>query len=286
MFLACLISNFFYFIGNANLNVLKNNLLFSIIDVLGLQMLGFQGFYATGVAWYISTLFIISLIIYPILCYKRELFTKYIAPISVFIILGYICKVDGCLNNPGEWMGGVYKGLLRGYADIAVGCIAYEIQLFIDDYQDSKNNVWKFQTIEISCIVISFAFAIFHKSSDWCDFFLVPIMGVMVAISFSSKSIGKCLTSNMICGLLGTFSLSIYLNHYYIKENLIRLYPNMNKNIELLVYLLLTMGISIVNFIVGNKIKISSDNKMKYYSKVVAVFLTLCGIYYLKTKFF
>ena len=279
--LACLTSNFFYFVENAQLGVLKHNLIFSTVDVLGLQMLGFQGFYATGVAWYLSVLFIISFILYPILCRKREWFTKYIAPITVVIILGYVCKIDGCLNNPGEWMGGlIYKGVLRGYADIAVGCIAYEVTSFID--KQIEKNCYKFKIIEIFGIITSFAYAIFHKNSDAYDFFLVPIMGIMVAISFSKHSIGKNLNNNKVCNWLGTFSLSIYLNHYYIKENLIRLYPYMNKNVKLMYYLILVAVISIFNFIIGNEIKKKPQQKIKYYSIIILIFIVACTTYYLK----
>lgn len=276
LLLAGLTSNLLYVFGSFNWDTLKNNLLLTIVDTFGLQMLGFKGFIATGVSWYISVLFIFSFIFFPVLCRKHQFFSKYIAPITAVMILGYLCYTEAFLDYPGKWLGITFKGVLRGFVDLSFGVMAYEFTTKINAYEESKKNFLALRILEIASIIIMFSYAIFHKGSDIHDFFLVPIICISVAISFSKFSIGRFfMFQKRIFNFLGIFSLSIYLNHYYVTRNLPRLFPTIKKTNMLFIYLIIVIFLSIGNYVIGKKIQ-KSTRKARAYLIVIVLFLLVC----------
>lgn len=209
--------------------------------------------------------------LFPVLHCKRNLFIKYIGPVSAIAIYGYFFCTSGCINHPGTWLGLCYKGLLRGYADLAVGAFTYEISRKMDGITDKRSEIM-LNIAEVVCLFSVVAFAIFHGQSDACDFFIIPLISVLVAISFSSKSIGSRIFKGKIWNFLGLFSLSVYLNHFFVKQNLVRLFPLENKGTS---YILISLVLAILNFIIGTALK-NSRSKTKAYLILAASFVVLC----------
>lgn len=272
MLLAVIASNIFYMVGRFQAATLAHNLLFSVSDLFGLQMLGFPLFTATGVSWYISSLFFVSFLIYPLLCKNRQLFTKYIAPISAVLIFGYIAKTGGNLNVSGKRWGVVCSGLLRGYADIAVGCIAYEVKLYFD--RDECKKRFTFACLEITGYVVTVCYAIFHGNADARDFFIVPLLLLSVAISFSNKSVLARVFNRSVFNMLGAFSLSIFLNHYFVKENLPRLFPHMDRHRMLGLFFAIVIVLALLNYILGRQL----SKVIRSFRKVLLCTLLFMGV--------
>ena len=251
MLLAVLASNAFAMISAWSTEKLSYNLLFSLPELFDLQMLGFPLFAATGVSWYLSVLFFVSFLIYPLLCRRRELFTKYIAPLTAVWVLGYIAITSGYLNDPGEWWGSFFKGMLRGYADIALGCLCFEITRWLDSEERSGSGGVLWPLLEVVSYAGVIAYAVFHGASDAHDFFMIPLVMLAVSISFSRRSILAKLFTGSVFNWLGVFSLSIYLNHFFVRENLPRILPNLNKYQLLPIYLAIVVALSLINYLLG-----------------------------------
>ncbi|MGN0367699.1 MAG: acyltransferase family protein [Wujia sp.] len=269
VFLAILASLVVYSIGQVERGMIGCNLALSFADMLGLQMCGFPGYWGTGVAWYLSALFFVSMLIYPILLKKRTLFTKWIAPLTVLFIYGYMHMKSGSLNNPGDWWGSVYKGLLRGYADISVGCIAYEISLYLNQsevFESKSQKLWLFFA-EISGFVLTFVYAFKHGQADFYDFIIAPFLMLSVAVCFSEHGVLQRVFSSSFFSLLGTFSMSIYLNHYYVSVNMTRLFPDLERTQLLVVFLGIVFSLAILNCVLG-----------KLLSKVIRSIQSVCTI--------
>ena len=249
MLLAVLASNAFAMIGAWSTEKLSYNLLFSLSDLFDLQMLGFPLYAATGVSWYLSVLFFVSFLIYPLLCRRRVLFSKDIGPLTAVWVMGYIAATSGYLNDPGTWWGTFFKGMLRGYADIALGCACFEITRWLDSEEGAGGALWPL--LEVASYAAVIAYAIFHGASDAHDFFMIPLVMLAVSISFSRRSILAKLLTGRVFNWLGVFSLSIYLNHFFVRENLPRILPLLNKYQLLPIYLAIVAGLSIVNYLLG-----------------------------------
>lgn len=273
VFIACISSNIIYIISNNFvITEIYDHLLYTIVDLLGLQMLGFNGFFATGVSWYISALLLISFILYPFLCKGRLVFTKYIAPLITLLILGYICHTSGSLNNPGEWLGFTFKGVVRGLADISAGCISYDLKKYFDSKENCNRSY--LACIEVLGISIVILYAIFHTRIDSHDFFIIPLLTISISIIFSNKSILTKLFNAKIYNRLGAFSLSLYLNNFYVRENITKIVPNANIYELLYVYFLIVLLLSIINFEIGNFLAA----RVKNIKKVLLCVLTWCAI--------
>ena len=228
---------------------MSRRVLYALPDIFGLQMLGAPMFAATGVAWYISAMFAVSFLIYPILCRKRELFSRYIGPASAVLILGWLDYMTASLNDPGEWMQFAYKGLLRGYADMALGCAAYEIKLYVD----RNKGLSRLYTgaLELGGFALIAAYATLHGTSDYWDYYVVPPLMISIGIAFSERSLTGRIFRGRVFNALGIFSLSIYLNHFYVKQNLWRFLPEMDRGTLMWIYLGIVLALALMNYFLG-----------------------------------
>ncbi len=255
----------FYSIKDQTTHSLTDKLLFSLSDIYGLQMLGYPFFAATGVAWYLSVLFFVSFLIYPILVRKRELFTLYVGPVSAIFILGYIAHTSGTLLDPGAWWGWTFKGMLRGYADIAIGCSAYEISRYYNSIENKNGKLYG--ALEVAGYVITICYAVFHKDSDRHDFLIIPLIMLAVSISFSNKSVLSHVFCHPVFSRLGIFSLSIYLNHYYVAELFTRgAFSEATTSIRLMICGGMILGLSFLNYLLGKQLakRINTGRRMLY----------------------
>lgn len=253
----------FYSFRYASANTLTDKLLFSLSDIYGLQMFGFPVFPATGVSWYLSVLFFVSFLIWPVLCRKRELFTKYIGPVSATLILGYIAKISGTLTEPTAWWDWTFKGMLRGYADLALGCTAYEISAY---YRNKENvNRTLISILELVGYAAILGYAVFHEKSDQYDFLMIPLILMTVSLSFSGRSIWAKVCDCPAVHWLGVFSMSVFLNHEYIAEFFLRGgFPETGLWAKCLIYAGLVAGISFINYFLGKLLarKINTGERM------------------------
>lgn len=103
-------------------------MIYGLPELFSLQMFGFENSGFIDVAWYLSALFIVSFLIYPILLRQKRGFVLYAAPLLVLFIYGFFSRtLNGAVNMPVHWYGLCYKGLLRGIAGMSLGCISYAL---------------------------------------------------------------------------------------------------------------------------------------------------------------
>lgn len=176
----------------------------------------------------------------------------------------------------------VFKGALRGYADIAVGCMAYELKLWLDRSDDGVSKVpqWMLSLMEITGFLTIALYGIFYTKTDINDFFMVPLAFFSVAISFSSRSFLNRFFQHKIFNWLGIFSLSIYLNHYYVKETLKRVLLDMERHQMMLVYIAVVAGLAVLNYFMGKRLSKCINNIPKLIASclmVIAVALVLAA---------
>lgn len=242
------------------------NVFYSLFEVFLLQMYGFHGYWPTGVAWYLSSLFIALAIIFPVEVKYKKNFTCHIAPLIVLAIYGYLCYIDGHINTPDKWMGITYKGNLRAVAGVTLGCISYDLSDVI-----RKLKITNFKKIIISiceftgyAIVICSAFI--RTSEDDMDFLIIFCLFVSVTFSFSNQSIltealNRC--SHRFWKYIGTFSMCIYFNHFYWSANLSKIFPDSFYRSEKILIYLLIVGVtaSVDYMIVGVWKRVRLKNK-------------------------
>ncbi|MCR5041121.1 MAG: acyltransferase family protein [Clostridia bacterium] len=259
IFVATVFSNIFSFIGDYFgssiflVDFVGKRLVYTVSELLGLQMLGFDGFWATGTVWFISALLASSFIIYPFLIKRREAFTKYFAPIAALFIYGYISHEWQTLADPGTWETFVYRGLVRAFAGICVGCCAYELTSWLNKSSVRRSTVFLLESCGSVAVIL---FCIFYRGSAESAtgaFFVPPILFLTVSALFSEKSVLSRAIKGKAFTFLGQFSLSTYLNHFYVDKFIKVMAGYFTSDAQMLtVYFLLIVVLSVLNYALGS----------------------------------
>lgn len=212
-------------IAFATLIAYRNYTLYDIVfrtmyllsEIFPLQITGLRSFAPTRVAWYLSSMMVSLLILYPIARKTKKAFTRIICPLAVFLIYGALCYeykhidtiMDLFYNTP------VRTGLLRGIAGICTGCIIYECVKATQHHKPSTFGRLCFTVIEIGCFAIITLYMKFFPSNMENDYFILPVFFILIYSLFGRKSFLSQKISFNFSKHLGTASLLIYLNHHY-----------------------------------------------------------------------
>lgn len=226
----------------------------SFSDLFLLQMFGFRGTWSTGVSWYLSAMFIVFFVVYPLAVKKRKLFVEYLAPITVLFIFGYLFGVTGTLNGPGEKIGIIYKGLLRAFADVLLGCIAYYLVEKLNKIDLSRSTKRTLSIFELGGFLLSFGYMVGTYHFFSYEGLILILLFLSIIFALSKHNIVNELLNEKVCGFLGAFSLSVYLNHYYVSYNIARIFPSFSARKLLVVYFSFVIVLSIFNYIVGKSL--------------------------------
>lgn len=237
---------------------MTHDFIYGLNELFSLQMFGFETGNLIDVTWYLSALFIVSFVLFPILRKRAKGFVTYGAPLLVLFLYGYFSKtLNGAVNMPVHWYGICFKGLLRGFAGISLGCIAYFVSKKLSEHDISRKQRAVLTIAELSGYLIAVVYLIFYPTQGTTDYFIIGLIFSSVVISFSGQSASGVLFHGRICSFLGAFSLSLFLNHSYVQWNMKRIFGSLVPKGESLIplYLGLVLILSIGNYFIGNWIK-------------------------------
>ena len=184
-----------------------------------------------GVSWYLGALLFCSYFIYWILCSERKRgdytgnrFTFVIAPLCFCVVMSYIWFSKGHLNYWTQKANILTGGIMRGFSGISLGCIAYEIAIYLErKIKRSRFSRTIASVFEVGGWLL--VFRIMYTKGGAKDFF-IPILGALLIISmYSSGSYFTQLTNNKISGYLGRISFAMYLNQRIIIRPMQAFFP-------------------------------------------------------------
>ena len=210
----------------------KMNLLDSLVfilnsfdEVLMLQTASPNYVNINGASWYISALVVAGFFIFWLYKNKRELYMNIILPLSIISIYTFISLNAGyAAGSTGAYtpVFSLSYGLLRGFADMSMGVLAYEMHKRFKKNELTKAGSILFTIFEILGYCIPLAYTFFFDSTR-LDFIFIPMFTLSVVISFSrtKKSI---IYNNPVIDFLSKISYSMYLVHMPILRIMIRYY--------------------------------------------------------------
>lgn len=185
-----------------------------LLDAFLLQVIERSFSVPGGVMWYLSAMIWGGLIIYLCLLIKRKMFIGIIAPMIVVFIYGFMWWKWNTVSSVYENIVYTYGhiGLLRGMADMLMGCFAYEMTQCIKCKVDKKMNVW-LTFFEVTGYLLTIILAFSGLLISAWDFLCIVLLFISVSISFSGKSALANVFQHEIFVDLGKFSLNIYVSH-------------------------------------------------------------------------
>lgn len=179
-------------------------------ELLMLESFGFTENVLTGVGWYCSAMLIAGFCSYFLLAKNKEVYTYVIAPISLFVIFAWMSQHIGHLNRWTQFDTFICTGTLRGFAEIGLGCISYQIYTSLQ----AKNAGNKVTNTILELVCFSFiAYTIFKVGPSKLDFVCVFFMAALIISLFLERSLWFEILNNRLSGFLGSISIGIYLNH-------------------------------------------------------------------------
>lgn len=201
------------------------NFLLGFWDLSFLRVAGFKSTTIVRATWYLSAMFLSMMILYPMLRKWKRNFTHLIAPLIAIFLTGYLSQKYTSLNLYINTWDTVFPGLLRGLAEISLGCVCYVICEKLKGVSCTL-----FSRILITLTqVMGYGFLIYcmHDLPDAkrFDFVLLPILALCVTLSFSGQGIAVGLFRGKVFPWLGKMSMIVYLNHMWVKDCVASILP-------------------------------------------------------------
>lgn len=185
-------------------------------EIVPLRTAGFQGIHVVGISWYLSAMFLVLAILYP-LCRKfRRGFTLTVCPLLFLFCYGFISETYKSIAVTSGFVENALfsSGIYRALGASAAGILIYEISVEL-----SKKNVTKlgraaFTVLELAGYAYLFYAMHYHPKSKY-DFFLVFLMMFLLTVGICGLSATTYLFRGKWTRPFGTLSTLIVLNHYY-----------------------------------------------------------------------
>lgn len=220
------------------LDIVKNAA-YSVFELLFLTQAGFKIFSANSVTWYISALLLVMAFYFPFLAKekRRNVFLFLIAPLLTIFIYGYALTNFGKgFHGPSISVGLINKGLLRGFAEVALGCVCWVVARKLRELKAKKLLRLLLSIVALACYVFVFWAANLEVKTE-LDTLMTLALATGVSISFSEQTIWNDFLSKPAFPWLGIFSFDLYLSHGFWSRAMRKIFPLMPYEQLLIVYL-------------------------------------------------
>ena len=221
-------------------------------EIVPLQNAGYSGFFSTGVMWYVSSLFISSLILYPLCLKFNKSFALSVCPILSIMLYGLLCHNLHCLDAPDTWLFNIVSsGLIRGLAGISAGCFMYEIIANNSNNDHSLSKAITVSILELSGYLLLFFIMLQLHHSPY-DFLAVFLIFGLLYIGFTRSSLITGKISFKCSRILADYSLAIYLNHFYWRRMIETFLSHLDRKNQILIFFTLTLLTAAIIYLIAN----------------------------------
>lgn len=216
-----------------------------------------------GVEWYISTMMVALLILYPLLKRFKKTFTMVIAPIISIFIIGYIChKYDDAFSGVKAWDVFCTKSTLRAIAIISLGAFCYSFAERIKQWKLKKSDIVFLTVLEAVCYILIFYYAVSQLGLKYDGIFAF-IMALAVSLSFSEVTLTSKLFNNNLCYYLGKLSLPIYLCQDMFRKIVNHNYSDLRGLYKVIMFVGLTVIAGIILELISRPVTKAIQRKIK-----------------------
>ena len=177
-------------------------------------MAGFRGVGANLPIWYISSMLMGMMILYPLIRKFKLNFMYLFVPILLIVGFGFLNLFYGNLRNPETIISFTFKGNIRCVLELLLGGIIYILCEKFKKIDFTKFGLILITIIEITCLTIPIIISHFINESSRYDFIVLIIIAIGVLIAFSEKTLEYNILCNKFSYWLEKLSLTIYIFHY------------------------------------------------------------------------
>lgn len=238
---------------------LLKNAVYSIWQLLMLDMSGLDGYLMIGAVWYLSAMFLVMPVLYMWLLNRDNSFFREIGSLLIAVFLyGMMAKRTGNIVEVYAWTGFVYMGVVRAAAGLCLGCFCYRCCVYLMPVKFTDVSKKILTGIEMIgyCLTLIFMAKPWGGGKDWpLSFVIVLLFAIATTISFSGISYTPAFFENLnenTRNLLSPISRAIYFSHGRMTPFVFSVFPGLTAfSQRLIVYLLFSalFGIACVVFV-------------------------------------
>ncbi len=194
---------------------LPMDVLRTAMDLCMLQIFPPDAVTINGITWYISAM----VWCFPLLLLglKRfpKLYVSLIAPVMSVLIYGFFARNWHHVDFGLVWIGFANGGLIRGFAAMNLGVLAYVVTKKIAPSQWVRHHGDLLALAELLIMATVLVYAVLNRQTIW-DFVMVGLLFIGIVIAFCEKGFLYRLCRNPVTAYLGKISYSIYLNQLFV----------------------------------------------------------------------
>lgn len=222
-----------------------------------LRMTGIHIVSINAAVWYVSSMLLCMMIIYPLIRKYPDMAVNVILPLSALLLLGYFCGNMRSPRTPTEWMGWTYRGNLRAFSELSIGVCCYKICDWVKQINFTKLGKWLLTVVEYVCYFV-LLYYMYYFNATRRDYFFIVVYAIAIIITFSEQTVDAGIFDKKLCYSLGKYSFSVFLSHAFYAFNLNKLLPeNFSDAKKMMIYLL-------CSFVTGFIVMCASDLIRRY----------------------
>lgn len=167
-----------------------------------------DNFYSNYPLWYISVWILVGHIIYSLLKQNKEFFINFIAPLTIVLGYAWYSNTYGTLAIWSDYKVFLLVAWIRGSCGMALGCLMYQLYLFLLKTIISNKKLFLMNMIELFSYIKVITYIGKHPSQE--DFFVVLCLCCIIVCSFLNQTLISCFFNNKISSILGSISRYMY----------------------------------------------------------------------------
>ena len=190
--------------------------------------------------WYLSSMLLCMLILFPLLRKYPRMMTNVVLPLGAVLLLGYLCLNKTHPRDPSAvWKDFTLKGNIRAMAELSIGAFLYPVAQRLKQINLSTFSRILLSIAEWGCYAIVFLY-MRNKTASRLDYYFIAVFAVAILLSFSQQGIDANWYQHRLFSFLGKFSFALYLSHHCWAIHMKTLFPALSNNRRFAVYLVIS----------------------------------------------
>lgn len=197
---------------NKGLRVFGNQVLYFIPNFLLLSKSGIledEGL--TNIAWYVSAMFLVMLVLFPLVRRYGQNFRLIVAPAIAIFVSGYMYLSSGVYKWTEGMLGVTDGSIWRALVGLCVGCMVYDFSRYIKE-RKLLNRQRAFLSF-CDVILMLMLIWIMTVGNLKTSFLVIIVAFFLVSIIASKQNIASDLFDCRLSRILGKISMHVYFLH-------------------------------------------------------------------------
>lgn len=190
--------------------------------------------------WYLSSMLLCMIILYPLLRKYPRMMTNVVLPLGGLLLLGYLCLNKTHPRDPSAvWKEFTYKGNIRAMAELSIGACLHPLAQRLKQVKISTLSRILLSVAEWGCYIAVFVY-MRNKTASRLDYYFIAVFAAAILLSFSQQGIDASWYQHRLFSFLGKFSFALYLSHHCWAIHMKTLFPTLSNNRRFAIYLVLS----------------------------------------------